>query len=156
MIEITTQFRQVFCPIMYTALYLLHVIFDVLKLSSKLESLLSFKYSAEKYWIKKNTNHSYCALKPRHLNSLKVSQNAKFGLQLFSLERQKKIKIPSSEILTIISLLFWSKQFLHKLFRFLLTFKDFGYLNNKILTYIITSKNWTPRRHFFRCFLFLN
>ncbi len=65
----------------------------------------------KKYWIKKNTNHSYWALKlylfwaKAPFNSMKVSQNAKFSLQLFSAEGQKKIKIPSST--TISTLQIW-------------------------------------------------
>ena len=39
---------------------------------------------------------SFSSFKLRHLNSLKVSQNAKFGWSFLSAENQKKTKIPSS------------------------------------------------------------
>ena len=79
-----------FCYLLLFPYYcLVHVRFNVLKLSSNLESLFSFEFSAEH----KSDGKEYLSLllnfeafELRHLKSLKISQNAKFGQSFFSAE----------------------------------------------------------------------
>ena len=77
-------------------------IFDVLKLSSNMEFLFHFRYSAEEKTDQKEYNSillSFEALSFLSWGTLIAwrlgSKNAKLGLQLFSAESEKKIKIPS-------------------------------------------------------------